>query len=126
MTLSERIYHGLLNGSRGEIRKGDCTKEKFVRSCDIALGAFKLSSWSGIDTGDALRLVACYWDYAENNPAAGSALTMDESINALSLILKDECPEYLLGMPVEKYFPLVTCTALDNMTAIVEEYGEKS
>ena len=49
MNLTERIYDGFLSGCQAEIRDGSCTKEEFVRSCDVALGALKLSSWSDVD-----------------------------------------------------------------------------
>ncbi len=126
MNLTERIYGGLLNGSQKEIREGTCTKEEFVRSCDIALGAFKLSSLSGIDPDIAFLLVARYWDYAENNPTADSPLTVDDSINAMTLTLLDEVPGRLLGMPEKEFFPLITQAALDNMDNITEEYRSNS
>ena len=78
MNLTERIYDGFLRGSEKEARMEDCTKEKFVRSCDVAFGAFKLSHWSSIDSDIAFHLVTRYWDYADNNPTADSPLSMDD------------------------------------------------
>ena len=115
MNLTERIYDGFLRGSEKEARMEDCTKEKFVRSCDVAFGAFKLSHWSSIDSDIAFHLVTRYWDYADNNPTADSPLSMDDAVNAMTLVLLDESPEYLLGMPEKEFFLLITQAALDNM-----------
>ena len=106
MNLTERIYDGFLSGCQAEIRDGSCTKEEFVRSCDVALGALKLSSWSDVDPAIAFRLVIRYWDYTESNPTAGTPLMMDDIINAMTLTLLDEGPERLLGMPEKEFFLL--------------------
>ena len=103
MNLTERIYDGFLSGCQAEIRDGSCTKEEFVRSCDVALGALKLSSWSDVDPAIAFRLVIRYWDYTESNPTAGTPLMMDDIINAMTLTLLDEGPERLLGMPEKEF-----------------------
>lgn len=123
MNLTERIYDGFLRGSEKEVCIEDCTKEKFVRSCDVAFGAFKLSHWSSIDSDIAFHLMTRYWDYADNNPTADSPLSMDDAVNAMTLVLLDESPEYLLGMPEKEFFLLVTKTALGNMSNVAEEYG---
>lgn len=125
LNLIERICDGFMSSSKEEILKGTCTKENFIRSCNIALGAFKLSSWADIDTDVALRLVTRYWDYAENHSAAGTPLTMDDSLNAMTLILLDEFPEHLLDMPEKAFFLLVTQTALGNMANVAEEYSAR-
>ena len=122
MNLTKRIYDGFLSGSQAEIRDGSCTKEEFVHSCDVALGALKLSSWSDVDPAIAFRLVIRYWDYTESNPTAGTPLMMDDIINAMTLTLLDEGPERLLGMPEKEFFLLITQAALDNMDNITEEY----
>ena len=110
MNLTKRIYDGFLSGSQAEIRDGSCTKEEFVHSCDVALGALKLSSWSDVDSAIAFRLVIRYWGYTESNPTAGAPLMLDEG------------PERLLGMPEKEFFLLITQAALDNMDNITEEY----
>ena len=124
MNLTERIYDGFLSGCQAEIRDGSCTKEEFVRSCDVAWGALKLSSWSDVDPAIAFRLVIRYWDYTESNPTAGTPLMMDDIINAMTLTLRDEGPERLLGMPEKEFFLLITQAALDNMDNIAGEYRD--
>lgn len=124
MNLTERIYDGFLSGSQAKIRDGSYTKEEFVRSCDVALGALKLYSWSDVDPVIAFRLVIRYWGYTESNPTAGAPLMMDDVINAMTLTLLDEGPERLLGMPEKEFFLLITQAALDNMDNITEEYRD--
>lgn len=125
LNLIERIRDGFLSSSKEEVLKGTCSTEDFIRNCDVAFGAFKLSSWSGIDPDFAFQLVTRYWDYAENNPAADSPLTVDDALNAMSSVLLDETLEYLLDMPDEEFFLLITRVALGNMTNVAEEYSAR-
>ena len=125
MNLTERIYGSFLNNSAMEVKKGTCTKKEYLEKCEVAFGAFQLVVLSDVDVNLAFRLVSRYWDYAREKAESGTPLTGDEVVNTLTLLLLDEFPEHLLGMPEEEFFRLITEVALGNMGKIVEDYFGK-